>query len=68
MKKIIRDKSIPSADLRKFLYQKFGEFLNESDEDLEYLTKDKSENIFKLIFNRYSYLRQFIGACQRGIA
>jgi hypothetical protein len=59
MKKIIRDKSIPNNELRAVLFKRFGEFLKEEENELEYLTNDKVENIFRLMFKKYNYLRQF---------
>lgn len=59
MKKVIRDKSIPNSELRSVLYKKFGKWLIKGEDELEYVTNDKSENIFKLILKKYNYLRQF---------
>lgn len=63
MKQVIRDESIESSNLRKVLYERFGNILKNSDDGLNFVRGDKQDNIFKLIVNKFSYLRQFIPAC-----
>ena len=56
----IKDKEVANIDLRPALYEKFGDELQKLEDDkLDILLEDKGKQIFQLIINKYSYLRQF---------
>lgn len=57
---VIKDKGVANIDLRPKLYEKFGNELQKLEEDkLDVLLEGKSDQVFKLLVNKYSYLRQF---------
>jgi len=65
IKQMIRDISIPNIELRDAIYKKFG-YVFEQETKLD-IMGDKQENIFKLIVNRFSYIRQFSPAFIKAI-
>ena len=66
MKNMIQDTNIPDIELRNAIYKAFGYVFEEEEPKLDVMG-NKQENIFKLIVQRFSYVRQFSPAFIKSI-
>jgi TnpA family transposase len=66
MKNMIQDTNIPDIELRNAIYKAFGYVFEQEEPRLDVMG-NKQENIFKLIVQRFSYIRQFSPAFIKAI-